>query len=95
VTRVTTDTVAYVAALARLSLSEEERVLFARQLDEILGYAESIQALDTSEVDPMSHAGTASVFREAGPHESLPRERVLAAAPDPSDGLFRVPKVIG
>ena len=43
----------------------------------------------------MSHAGTTGDFRADVPGTSLERERVLDAAPDPADGLFRVPKVIG
>ena len=45
--RVTVETVDHVAQLAHLSLTPEERETFARQLDEILAYAESIQALET------------------------------------------------
>ncbi len=93
--RVTVETVDHVAKLARLSLTEAERVTFARQLDEILSYAESIQALDTGAVPPMSHAQTSEIFREDAVADSLGRERVLPAAPDGADGLFRVPRVIG
>jgi aspartyl-tRNA(Asn)/glutamyl-tRNA(Gln) amidotransferase subunit C len=92
--RVTVDTVEHVARLAHLSLTPEERTTFARQLDEILAYAESIQALDTADVPPMSHAQTSEIFREDEPRPSLARETVVATAPDGSDGLFRVPRVI-
>jgi len=94
-TRVTKETVDHVAALARLSLTEEERSTFARQLDEILAYAESIQKLDLAEVAPMSHAGTNEAFREDVPQGSLPHEKAVAAAPDGAERLFRVPKVLG
>jgi aspartyl-tRNA(Asn)/glutamyl-tRNA(Gln) amidotransferase subunit C len=93
--RVTVETVAHVAKLASLSLTAEERETFARQLDEILTYAESIQALDTTDVEPMSHARVSEIFRPDVPHAGLPRERALESAPDAADGLFRVPKVIG
>jgi aspartyl-tRNA(Asn)/glutamyl-tRNA(Gln) amidotransferase subunit C len=93
--KVTVETVDHVARLARLSLSATERTLFARQLDQILEYAESIQALDLQEVEPMSHALTTGSFREDEPREGLARDRILESAPDPSDGLFRVPRVIG
>ena len=92
--RVTVETVDHVARLAHLSLTDEERVTFARQLDEILAYAESIQTLDTAAVEPMSHAVTSEMLREDVPAPSLDRERVLAAAPDPADELFRVPRVL-
>lgn len=93
--RVTIDTVDHVAKLAHLSLSPAERETFARQLDEILSYAESVQALDTQGVEPMSHAQTVETFRPDEARDSLSRETVLAAAPDAQDGLFRVPRVLG
>lgn len=93
--RVTEETVNHVARLARLSLSDGERATFARQLDEILAYAESIQALDTASVPPMSHAQTSEIFREDRVAPGLERDSVLPAAPDGQDGLFRVPKVLG
>ncbi len=93
--RVTAATVDHVAQLARLSLTAEERETFARQLDEVLAYAESIHALDTRDVEPMSHALTSEVLRDDVPAPELPREQALAAAPDADSGLFRVPKVIG
>ncbi len=94
-TRVTVETVDYVANLARLSLTGEERETFARQLDEILAYAESIRSLDLSAVEPMSHAGDASPLRDDAHRPGLERDAVLAGAPDPSDGLFRVPRILG
>jgi aspartyl-tRNA(Asn)/glutamyl-tRNA(Gln) amidotransferase subunit C len=94
-TRVTVETVDHVARLANLHLTADERETFTRQLADILTYAESIQALDTSDVPPMSHAGTGERFREDEPLQSLDRERVLASAPDPAEGFFRVPRIIG
>jgi aspartyl-tRNA(Asn)/glutamyl-tRNA(Gln) amidotransferase subunit C len=93
--RVTVDTVAHVAQLAHLSLTPEERQTFTRQLDEVLAYAESIQALDTRDVEPMSHAVTSEALRDDVPAPELPREKALAAAPDAEGGLYRVPRVIG
>jgi len=92
--RVTVETVEHVAKLASLSLTSGEKETFARQLDEILTYAESIQALPTDDVEPMSHARTSEIFRPDVPHQSLPRDAAVAAAPDAADGLFRVPKIL-
>jgi aspartyl-tRNA(Asn)/glutamyl-tRNA(Gln) amidotransferase subunit C len=93
--RVTVETVDHVARLAHLSLTAAERETFARQLEEVLAYAESIQALDTAGVEPMSHAAHTGRLREDTPRESLARETVLEAAPDAEGGLFRVPRVLG
>jgi aspartyl-tRNA(Asn)/glutamyl-tRNA(Gln) amidotransferase subunit C len=93
--RVTVETVDHVARLARLSLTDEEKQLFARQLEEILAWAESLQALDTSGVPPMSRPGEQSSLREDEPGGSLDRETALRGAPDAAEGLFRVPRVMG
>jgi aspartyl-tRNA(Asn)/glutamyl-tRNA(Gln) amidotransferase subunit C len=92
--RVTVETVEHVARLARLSLTPEERETFARQLDQVLAYAESIQSLDTSGVEPMSHAVASGCFRDDTPRDARLRGDALAAAPDAADGLFRVPRVL-
>jgi aspartyl-tRNA(Asn)/glutamyl-tRNA(Gln) amidotransferase subunit C len=92
--RVTVETVDHVARLARLSLTEEERALFARQLDDILAWAESLQAVDVAGVEPLAALGGGDL-RADSEREGLPRETALAAAPDAAEGLFRVPRVIG
>ncbi len=91
--RVTEDVVAHIARLARLELRDDERRLFARQLDEVLTYAESLQALDLDGVVPFAGAAT-PVFRVDEARPGLPAERVLASAPDAADGLFRVPRIL-
>jgi aspartyl-tRNA(Asn)/glutamyl-tRNA(Gln) amidotransferase subunit C len=87
-----------IAALANLELDEGELELFARQLGDVLAYANQVQQIDTTGVPP-----TASVSSghhgdradEVGP--SLDRDKALANAPDAAKnaGLFRVPRVIG
>ena len=93
--RVTIATVEHVARLARLILTDDEKALFARQLDEILAWAESLQALDVAEVPPMSHARASETWRDDQPGPTIERDRALAGAPDAAQGLFRVPRVIG
>ncbi len=84
-----------VARLARLELSEEEKVTFGNQLEQILTYMEQLNRLDTSGVEPTSHAiPIHNVFREDEVQPSLPREEVLAIAPDQQDGHFKVPRII-
>jgi aspartyl-tRNA(Asn)/glutamyl-tRNA(Gln) amidotransferase subunit C len=92
--RVTVETVDHVARLARLSLTEEERALFARQLDDILAWAESLQAVDVSGVEPLAARGTGDL-RPDEERDGLSRETALSGAPDAAEGLFRVPRVIG
>ncbi|HXX34578.1 MAG TPA: Asp-tRNA(Asn)/Glu-tRNA(Gln) amidotransferase subunit GatC [Thermodesulfobacteriota bacterium] len=84
-----------VARLARLELSEEEKATFGSQLEQILTYMEQLNRLDTSGVEPTSHAiPVYNVFREDELKPSLPQEEVLTIAPDEEDGHFRVPRII-
>jgi aspartyl-tRNA(Asn)/glutamyl-tRNA(Gln) amidotransferase subunit C len=91
---VTAETVDAVARLARLSLGPGERETFARQLDQILTYAESLQGLPTDGVEPMSHAAARPAFRDDTPCAGLSREAALAGAPDAADGLYRAPRIL-
>jgi aspartyl-tRNA(Asn)/glutamyl-tRNA(Gln) amidotransferase subunit C len=94
----TFDDVDRIATLARLALTDRERELFARQLADILAYAEQIARVATDGVAPTSHVQfEQSVLRDDVVRPSLGRDEALANAPDASRtaGLFRVPKVIG
>jgi aspartyl-tRNA(Asn)/glutamyl-tRNA(Gln) amidotransferase subunit C len=85
----------HLSRLARLSLSDEEKNLFASQLDSILTYMEQLNELDTSEIEPTSHViSISNIMREDIPWTSLNREDALSNAPDHTDKFFRVPKII-
>ena len=87
--------VRYVAGLARLELTDAECGVFQRQLEAILGHVESLAALDVEGIEPTSYpAPVYDVMREDIPGESLPREAILANAPDQALDQIRVPKVI-
>lgn len=92
--RVTEETVAHVARLARLELRADERHLFARQLDAVLAHAESLAGLDLSGVEPPAGAVAAAALREDEPRPGLPPAEALDPAPDVSDRLFRVPRIL-
>ena len=47
-------TVEYVAELARLKVSEEEKSAFVKELGSILDYIEQLKSADTEGVDPTS-----------------------------------------
>ena len=87
-----------IAALANLALTDRERDLFARQLADILGYAEQVSKVETQGVKPTAHVlYEQSVRREDVVVPSLSNADALANAPDaaPQAGLFKVPRVIG
>jgi len=84
-----------VARLARLELSEEERETFGNQLEQVLTYMEQLNRLDTSGVEPTSHAiPIYNLFREDEVRPSFPQEEVLAIAPAEEEGHFKVPRII-
>ena len=92
---VTLDDVRKVAKLARLSFSEEEEERLVTDLNQMLAYVASLDALDTSQVAPTTHVlPLSNVFRPDEPTESLSQEAALANAPRSGHGHFRVPRVI-
>ncbi len=87
--------VEYVARLARLNLSEEEKELFTGQLNTILDYIGKLSELDTSAVDSTFHVVShCNTMREDEVKESWSQEASLRNAPDRATGCFRVPKII-
>lgn len=85
-----------VGRLARLEIGDEELTTLSGQLTTILGYVEKMNELDTSQVEPVSHAlAVVNAFREDEVMPSLPREEALANAPAATDEAFIVPKVVG
>jgi len=74
--------VEYVAALARLELTEQETQEYTEQLNSILGYAAMLERLDTNDVVPTAHAVPLyNVMREDQVRPSLNHEKALRNAP--------------
>ncbi len=88
-------TIQYVAALAKLTISEEEKAKVAGELEHILKYIETMNGLDTDGVEPMSHVlPVKNVFREDIVVDSEDREVLLVNAPEKKEGSFVVPKTV-
>lgn len=93
--KISLNEVKHVANLARLEISEEEAERFQHQLGSIIEFAEALNEVDTSNVEPTSHVlDIKNVLREDVPQKGLPREEVLKNAPDHKDGQFKVPSII-
>ena len=85
----------HIARLARIRVSEAEAELARDQLNSIFGLIEQMQAVDTSGVEPMSHALDVSQrLRTDKVTESDLRDKFQAIAPAVENGLYLVPKVI-
>ncbi len=92
---ITVKDVEHVAKLARLDLSDAEKETFTEQLNAILKYADKLNELDTTGVEPTSHAmPLVNVMREDESRPSATMEQVMRNAPDDEDGQFKVPAVL-
>lgn len=87
--------VAYVAELARLELTPEEKQTFQQQLETIVRYVEKIGELDIAGIEPTLHGQALSnVFREDVVVPSFDREKALANAPLRNGFEFKLPKIV-
>ena len=86
----------YVANLARIELSDDEKAKLGGQLDDILGYFEKLNAVNVDGVEPMAHARPIfNVWREgdeAG--ETYSPEVLTKMAPEQRENQVVVPKVV-
>ena len=93
--KITDETIEYVAALAKLSLNEEQKENARGDLERILTFMDSMNDLDTDGIEPMSHAfPITNVFREDVVTNQENRDALLANAPAKKDGCFLVPKTV-
>ena len=92
---ITDKTIDYVAALAKLELSNEEKEKAKIDLGSIIGYMETMNELDTDKVEPMTHVfPIKNVFREDVVVNEPNRDMLLSNAPASKDGCFMVPKTV-
>lgn len=96
-TGLTRDDARRIATLARLALTDSELDLYARQLTNILEYANRLQSVDTTGVPPYADGPAAGQWREDVAVPSLSQADALSNAPgiDAGASTFVVPKVIG
>jgi aspartyl-tRNA(Asn)/glutamyl-tRNA(Gln) amidotransferase subunit C len=87
--------VEHVAVLARLALDETELDQITGQMNQILGYVEKLDELDTTDIMPTAHAvPVENAFREDIVRPSIGTDKALKNAPETADNCFRVPKII-
>lgn len=97
--KVTTEDVERVAELAHLKLTPDETTGMQRDLNAILGYIAELNELDTKHVVPLAQVSELAGVAPPAPRPdltvpSLPREIVMAEAPESNGAFFKVPKVI-
>ena len=96
--KITEQEVRYVAGLANLSLADQEIARLSKDLDEILTHIDTLNELDTSNVQPMAQvlydAGETATLREDRERATLGNAAALQNAPVSGAGYYKVPKVI-
>ncbi len=91
---ITIKDVEHVAKLARLELTEEEKELYTKQLGDVLKYVDQMNEVDTTNVEPMSHAvDFCNVMREDKVYYEQSKEELMKNAPEEENGFFKVPKI--
>lgn len=94
--KISDETIEYVGILAKLELSQEEKEAAKTDMEKMLDYIDTLNELDTSKVEPMSHVFPVhNVFREDVVTNGDNKERTLANAPLRKEDSFEVPKTIG
>ena len=87
--------VAYVAELARLELTDEEKAVFQPQVENIVKYVEKISSVDVAGVPPTQHGhAVVNALREDEVRPSMDRAEALANAPGRIGEEFLLPKIV-
>ncbi|KAF0094416.1 MAG: aspartyl-tRNA(Asn)/glutamyl-tRNA (Gln) amidotransferase subunit C [Puniceicoccaceae bacterium 5H] len=85
----------YVANLARIELTPEEKARFADQFASILEYFEKLKAVDVSGIEPTAHAfPVENVWGVDEPAPSFRPEEAMRNAPAQRENMVVVPKVV-
>ena len=94
-TQLTIDEVKRHAGLARLAMTDAEAELLAGQLDDMIGFTEVLQEVDTEQVAPMTHPlPLYNVLRKDIPTDALDREEMLESVKEHEAGQIKVPTII-
>ena len=91
---ITRELVDYIAALSRLKLSDRQAGQAQAYLHSVIDYMDSLNALDTSNVTPLSHLDTKNVMREDAVAASFDRPSLLVNAPAHTEETLVVPKTV-
>ncbi|HXH27237.1 MAG TPA: Asp-tRNA(Asn)/Glu-tRNA(Gln) amidotransferase subunit GatC [Candidatus Acidoferrum sp.] len=90
------DDIKHVAALAKIAVTDAEIASLQCELDEILGYVQQLDGLDTAGVEPTFQVtGLKNVMREDEIIDyNVPQAELLKNVPQVQDGQIKVPKVL-
>jgi aspartyl-tRNA(Asn)/glutamyl-tRNA(Gln) amidotransferase subunit C len=95
--KLTNDDILHIAALANITLTDQEVVKFARQLEETINYVENLDELDTHDVKPTSHStDLENVYFEDGTANQrlFSQKEATENASSTKNGLFVVNRIL-
>jgi len=83
-----------IAHLARLPLSEDQKIKFKNQIDDVLKFVGILKKLDTKNISPTSQVtGLENIFREDEIKPSLSQKEALSNSNSIYNGYFKVPAI--
>ena len=87
--------VRHLASLVRIELTDSEVEEFRSELSSILSHIDALSEIDTAGIPPTNNgADLLNVEAEDASRPSLPRDQILANAPQREDDYFRVHAVL-
>jgi aspartyl-tRNA(Asn)/glutamyl-tRNA(Gln) amidotransferase subunit C len=93
--KISEDEIQTIASLAKLDLNKIDIASLGQDLNNILSFVEQMDAVDTTDVDPLASPVAKEIsLRADTPSEVTNREEFQAIAPAVENGLYLVPKVI-
>jgi len=88
-------TVAKVASLARIKMTEDEQEQYVSKLTNIISFVEQLSEVDTDNVKPLASVVDIKLtLREDKITDGGIQDEILANAPETLEGFFVVPKVV-
>lgn len=81
--------------LARLEFNAQEKEDIKKDLEQMIGFIDKLNELDTTGVEPLLHMSeNVNVLREDEVEGSISRDEAFKNAPLHDEQFFKVPKVI-
>lgn len=89
------ETVDKIAHLARLEFENEAKVAMVNDMNNMLGFIEKLNELDTTNVEPLIYmSDEVNILREDDVKHDITQQEALKNAPDHDSDYFKVPKVM-
>ncbi len=88
-------TVVRIAKLARIEIADDALEPMAHELSNIMAWIEQLNEVDTEAIEPMTSVVAVELPQRADAvTDGVPRDELLANAPEAAEGYFVVPKVV-